>query len=170
MEKEVLSVTAECRLSPGFSVIKAEHVWQITYQGRKVYDISDIRDLFGGKKVPTECDADDTLVLQDAFVFRVGWKRDLVVAFGVIRDANNKAIGLQRLNFFPRDGRIYLHRLNPNQFGTQFGRKGDLKLRWCWDHHGGDLWWNSHDHRKGDFLACSTTDASYGSTQERIMF
>ena len=170
MEKEVLSL-AECRLSTGFKVIKSASIWQITYNGHKVLDIDEIEDIFGGKTVPTGCAPDDHLIIRDAFVFRLGHSRDLVQAFGIIRGDNNQAIGLQRLIFYPRDGRIKLHSLNePNQFGTQFGRKGDLRYRWCFNPHGKNLWHRSGNHRGGAFFACETADPAYGSTQYRINF
>lgn len=164
-EEKSVGVRSVCQVTSGFEIVKSSDIYSIAYRGTFVWDISgyDLKHgVFGGKDVPTNC-ADNRHTSQ-WFGMIVGWKLDMLIAFGIVNDGKN--FGLQALHWYPRDGRFHEFILRgENQIFVRYGRNGDLRTRICWNTTRDNEWAFSPDQRTGQYDPCTKTGRPYGPNQ-----
>src|SRR3954469_20436617 len=70
---------------PNFVIRKTDSWYDLEYKGSQLHRIepAQLKDLFGGKTPLTDCDPG--LSSRDVMGVIVGWKKDLLIAFGVVR-------------------------------------------------------------------------------------
>ena len=118
-----------------FVIRKSELKYDIEYKTILVHRIgaAQLRDLFGGKPPITECDVG--LSSHNVMGVVAGWKRDLLIAFGIVRDVNGRPIRLNMLSWSPHSGSFSPIALNgPNEFVVRYG---SFNTRICWNRGGG---------------------------------
>lgn len=149
-----------------FQVEKTEDSYRVSYRGRSVYelDFNALNDLYGGNPPATNCDND--LSSRDIIAIVAGWKRDLLVAFGIVRDMNGEAVKLNKLSWLPHNGTF-----DPIQLVKKkelLVHYGELLTRICWNVTGEETWkFNSNPHER-EAGECNATTAPFGSDQYLI--
>lgn len=89
----------------------------------------------------------DIVVTGSIIAVRHGRKRDLLRAYGIIRNGEKRPIGLVRLVFTPRDGsNAVLHSAGSGDIMFTYGRKRDLNTRFCFN---GKVWTRSPGNSRG---------------------
>ena len=63
------------------------------------------RDAMGGAKDQIDCFA-DLRQNKQMEVLRLGWKNDILLLYGIIRNANGEIIALQQLQWIARDNAL----------------------------------------------------------------
>jgi|SRR6185437_263567 hypothetical protein len=158
---EAKADTTTCNLVPGFSLLKlrdnpqpsSTSSWQVLRGGVLAYEINrqELNGIYGGYSTghggnpPIDCS--DIVVGTDFFAFRLGWQRDLLMAFGVERGSSGLR-GLRILRYFAHDYTMALSTSN-NELLAVYGWKHDLQARFCWNPENDNRWWHNADHRAG---------------------
>ncbi|MBP2490861.1 hypothetical protein JOH50_006657 [Rhizobium leguminosarum] len=127
---------ARCVLSDGrFQMIKSPSRYALLYLGTVVAQIGEkeLRDLYGGEEPDLSCDRDFST--SDLIGVVVGWKHDLLIAYGITRDFDGLPISLNRLGWAPHRNTLAIKVLGPKDlFDTGNG------VHICWDNLGDGRW------------------------------
>lgn len=167
---------SNCPLGGQFAVLKTSQQWDITYRGRRVTSLShaELRDIYGGDSIPYSCSTDDDIAEQDYFGFRMGWKRDLFLGYGIVRNAQGQPTHLRRLHYFAHDSQMRISERTRNSLLINYGRNGDLYARFCFNPTTApdNTWWHNATHRgngnRGPCVA-NTWPWSYANSGERLL-
>src|SRR6266702_3145801 len=122
-----------CNLSPHFTLLKdydannsaVGHSWNVLYKGRSVrqFNAAELHDIFGGNAVPPDCSG--IIVNANSFALVVGWKSDLLIAFG-IESGSEGFKGINVLRYYPHDGAMSVQGDGNNIFVT-WGSNGNYR-------------------------------------------
>ena len=121
--------------------------WSVYREGDSYpkYNIKDLNGIFGGKEPNRDCG--EIYRKNDVAVVKVGWKQDLLLAFGAIKeDGKTKAMSV--MSFFPHEQQLHIS-MTDDGFVGQYGRKNDLYIRACFKPGDDVRWWHNHWHRDG---------------------
>lgn len=167
---EINTLMLRCnQAAQGFSIEKTPDAFNVLYRGALVYSLAGHKlreEVFGGKSPYIECE--QGLSSNEMFTMVLGWKRDLLMAFGIIRQ-NGRVVGVQKVEWFPHDSAFSPISLQPNnEYFVRFGRLRDLNVRICWNAKGDNRWTFSPQHRVSSPQPCSTENAPYGARQTLI--
>jgi len=148
-------VHKSCSLSSNFKLQKLYNSndpsngvsWSIIYKGKIVYAVStaELREIFGGKAPQTDCS--DIYIGNRFFAFRLGWERDLLLAFGY-QLKNGRLVNFQKMHFYPHDFAMNMQ-ASGNELTVVFGRDKDLLARFCWNPNSKGQWWHNEHPRHG---------------------
>jgi hypothetical protein len=151
---------------PNFLIRKTEIWYDLEYKGSQIHRIepAQLKDLFGGKTPTVDCDV--ALSSRDVMGVVVGWKRDLLIAFGVVRDNNGRPVRVNILSWAPHSGSfdpIILN--NQSEFIVRYGT---FVTRICWNRAARQRWEFSNQQTQDDPGPCSTMEAPFGADQYLI--
>jgi len=165
-ESKSSAIRSVCNVGQQFEIVKSREVYYVSFRGTLVWQISgyDLQHgIFGGKPVPVGCS--NIFSTSEMFGITVGWKRDMLLAFGIVR-GNAGISGIQVLHWYPRDGvfnPLQVH--TPNQLFVRYGRKRDLHTRICWNSTRKNEWAFSPNQRTGNYDPCTKKGGPYGPNQ-----
>src|SRR5690606_15034536 len=151
------------------AVEKSPTAFNLLYRGALVYGLQgrSLRNAtYGGKEPDLSCELVHST--NDMIAWVLGHQKDLLIAFGIIREGG-EVTAVQRLIWFPHDGRFNPIRLMPNhEILVRYGRKNDLNTRICWNPTSTRTWAFSGNHRVASPGPCEPGAAPYNPTQRRI--
>ena len=146
------AIAAEARLPP-FALMCGSQIHRI--------ESPQLRDLFGGKTPIIDCDT--ALSSRDVMGVVVGWKKDLLVAFGVVRDKNGRPVRVNMLSWSPHAGSFDPITLSDSAEFTV--RYGTFVTRICWNRGARQRWEFSNQQTADDPGPCTTIEAPFGGDQ-----
>lgn len=158
---------ADCpQADQNFLIWKTDSWYDLEYKGSQIHRIepAQLKDLFGGKTPTVDCDV--ALSSRDVMGVVVGWKKDLLIAFGVVRDQSGRPVRVNKLSWVPHAGSfdpIILK--NQSEFIVRYGT---FVTRICWNRGGRQRWEFSNQQTSDDPGPCSTMDAPFGADQYLI--
>jgi hypothetical protein len=149
-----------------FVIRKTESWYALEYKGSEIYRIEpgQLSDLYGGKTPTVKCDVG--LSSRNVMGVVVGWNKDLLVAFGVVRDKNGRPVRVNVLSWLPHSGSfdpIILN--NQDEFVVRYET---FVTRICWNRGARQRWEFSNQQTQDDPGPCSTMDAPFGADQYLI--
>jgi hypothetical protein len=149
-------------------VIKTERYYDLNFANSQVDRIEPNalqHDYYGGEKVNTECDKD--LSSERVIGIVVGWKKDLLLAYGIIRDVNNRPVELNRLFWHPHSGPFTTIKLDgPNEFDV---RNPNYAVRICWAYNGDAKWHFNSNYREDEPRACTSSYAPFSDADQTML-
>lgn len=141
---------------------------------RLLSDVNEMRKSMGGERL-----ACDDVVTNDTSIIAViaGRERDILHAYGMIRDETKRIIGIQRAIVRFRDGKDIQVQIQADDVLVTYGREHDLRTRICFGHHamtspglvsadigGSNEWyWFGEASRAADFPPCLSRLSAGGS-------
>ncbi|MEH7844704.1 hypothetical protein [Rhizobium laguerreae] len=151
---------------PDFVIRKTESWYDLEYKGSQIHRIepAQLNDLFGGKTPTTDCDVG--LSSREIMGIVVGWKKDLLIAFGILRDQQGKPVRIDMLSFSPHAGAFDSITLNGQTEIVM--RYGALATRICWNKDWKQRWEFSNQQTSQDPEACGTMQGPFGASQYLI--
>jgi hypothetical protein len=153
-----------CPQADGNFVIRKTEAWyDLEYKGTQIYRIepSRLRDLYGGKTPSVLCD--NALSSREVMGVVVGWKKDLLIAFGVVRDKNGRPVRVNILSWSPHAGSFDPVVLNDKaEFVVRYGT---FVTRICWSGGAKQRWEFSSQQTREDPGPCTTLEAPFGADQ-----
>lgn len=126
----------ECALADSnFVLEKDPNRYLLMYRKTIVAQISpgELNDLYGGKRPDTSCHG--VISTHDLIAIVVGWQGDLLIAYGITRDANDNAIELNKLGWAPHANGLSLSLSS----STRLEERGN-GVQICWNEIGDGLW------------------------------
>lgn len=130
-------------------------VW-ITYKGRLVYQASEQegKSWMGGKGNSLLCN--EIRSTKRIMAIRQGWANDMVQLFAFDLDYSGNVIATYVYDWYSRDGYDFNVNIEGDESVTvRFGRKKDLKTRFCFDQNRKIWRWNSNYRNQSTFLPCN---------------
>ncbi|MBY5415362.1 hypothetical protein [Rhizobium leguminosarum] len=151
---------------PSFVIRKTESWYDLEYKGSQIHRIESkqLNDLFGGKLPATDCDV--ALSSRDVMGIVVGWKKDLLIVFGVLRDPQGRPLRVNMLSWSPHAGAFDSIILNDQ--AELVVRYGTFATRICWNKGWKQRWEFSNQQSQNDPGPCTTMEAPFGADQYLI--
>jgi hypothetical protein len=164
----VCAVENTCpQADPNFVIRKSESWYDLEYKGSQIHRIDSAQlkhDLFGGKSPFTDCDS--ALSLRDVMGVVVGWRKDLLIAFGVVRDQQGRPVRVNMLSWSPHAGAFDSIILNErSEFVVRYGI---FTTRICWNKRATQRWEFSNQQNQGDPGPCTTMEGPFDPSQYLI--
>jgi hypothetical protein len=163
MQTAAVNAQTVCiQADPDFTVMKSPDKYDILYKNSQVYRVEPdrLKDLFGHAVPTTTCDAD--IGSKDVIGLVVGWKLDLLLAFGIMRDINGSPIRLNRLSWTPHSTQFDPIKIDGQDILAHYGNSW---TRICWNRGGSQTWTFSTDIAPPSPDSCSSTRGPKGSDQ-----
>ena len=155
-----------CQLkTPGFSVELMPTAYTILFDGKPLHRISGndlLHEIFGGKRPHTDCAAIHSTPC--FFAILVGWKRDLLLAFGPIRGGRGE-ISLNVMRWFPHDATFGAVRAASRDLEIIHGHQRDRLMHACWNQRADDRWHFGSGLRGGPCNA----DSPFGGASQTVI-
>ncbi|NKJ92821.1 hypothetical protein GFM14_14640 [Rhizobium leguminosarum bv. viciae] len=158
--------TACPQADANFVIRKTESWYALEYMGSQIHRIepAQLDDLFGRKTPTTDCD--EGLSSRDVMGIVVGWKKDLLIAFGILRDQQGRPVRVDMLSFSPHSGPF--EEIGLNGQSEIVMRYGGLATRICWNDNWNQRWAFSNQQTNQVPEACGTTQGPFGASQYLI--
>lgn len=150
------------QIDPDFTVVKWIDKYDILYKNSQVYRVEPaaLNDLFGDAVPIITCDVD--IGSKDIIGLVVGWKLDLLVAFGILRDLEGHPIRINRLSWTPHSTKFDPIKIEGQDILAHYGNSW---TRICWNRGGSQTWQFSTDTSPPSSASCSSTRGPKGSDQ-----
>lgn len=151
---------------PDFSVVKYLDKFDVFFKNTQVYRIetNELNDLFGGKQPTISCEHD--IKSRNVIGIVVGWKFDLLIAFGILRDIDGRAIRLNKLSWSPHSGSFDPIAVDGDEILAYYGNSW---TRICWNLRGSQTWsFGTDSKRPPPHGECTTSLGPKGPSQYLI--
>lgn len=149
-----------------FVIRKNNNWYDLEYKGSQIHRIesAQLKDLFGGKPASVDCDV--TLSSKNVMGVVVGWKKDLLVAFGVVRDRQERPVRVNMLTWSPHSGSF--DPIILNEQGEFIVKYGTFVTRICWNRGASQRWEFNSQHTQEAPGPCTTKEGPFGADQYLI--